>query len=112
VLGGSAEGYRDFLDEVRRYDASELTVNHGATAPATVDGTSYREWANVADEMAAALDLRPGDRVLVDATAEHEHPLKWLLTPLSVGASVVICANLNPARLADRMAAEKVTRRL
>ncbi len=55
------------------------------------------------------LDLRAGDRLLIDA-AEHEHPLKWLLAPLAAGASVVLCANLDPATVAARTAAEGVTR--
>ena len=63
----------------------------------------------MAHELAGGLDLHAGDRLLVD-TAEHEHPVKWLLAPLSVGASVVLCANLDRAGLADRIAAEGVTR--
>jgi hypothetical protein len=47
--------------------------------------------------------------VLVDA-AGHEHPLKWQLAPLAVGASVVLCANLDPANVDARAAAERVTR--
>jgi hypothetical protein len=33
----------------------------------------------------------------------------WLLAPLSVGASIVLCANLDRSRLDARMAAERVT---
>jgi hypothetical protein len=47
--------------------------------------------------------------LLIDV-AEHEHPLKWLLAPLAVGASVVLCANLDPATVDARAAAERVTR--
>lgn len=59
--------------------------------------------------LAERLDLHAGDRVLVHA-GEHEHPVKWLLAPLAVGATVVLCANLNPAGVAARAAAEDVTR--
>ncbi|WFE59298.1 hypothetical protein [Micromonospora sp. WMMD712] len=59
--------------------------------------------------MADQFGLRSGDRLLVDA-AEHEQPLKWLLAPLSVGASVVVCANLDRSRLDARVAAEGITR--
>jgi hypothetical protein len=47
--------------------------------------------------------------LLIDA-GEHEHPLKWLLAPFAVGASVVLCANLDPAMVDARAAAEHVTR--
>jgi hypothetical protein len=63
----------------------------------------------VAAEVAASLDLYPGDRLLVDA-GEHEHPDKWLLAPLTAGASVVLCANLDPATVETRAAAEDATR--
>jgi hypothetical protein len=52
--------------------------------------------------------LRTGDRVLVDVAA-HEQPVQWLFAPLSVGASILLCANLDSARLAERAAAEGVT---
>lgn len=104
------DGYLDYLTEVRRHDPNlrpDGPVQPDAAA--SVDGTSYEQWGNLAREMATILDLYPGDRVLVDG-AEHEHPVKWLLAPLAVGASVVLCANLDPARVADRRDAERVTR--
>ncbi|MEV4760698.1 TIGR03089 family protein [Micromonospora sp. NPDC049559] len=104
------EGYRDFVAEVRRHPerpAAAPPIRH--TAAASVDGTTYRQWGGLARELADRLDLRAGDRLLVDA-AEHEHPVKWLLAPLSAGASVVLCANLDRSSLASRVAAEGVTR--
>jgi uncharacterized protein (TIGR03089 family) len=110
VLDELPAGYQDYLAEVRRYTDSlpaYAPVRRGDAA--TVDGTTFREWGALAHELAASLDLRAGDRVLIDV-AEHEHPLKWLLAPLSVGASVVLCANLDPAMVDARAAAEHVTR--
>jgi hypothetical protein len=49
------------------------------------------------------------DDATVDA-AQHEHPLKWLLIPLAAGASVVLCANLDPDVVASRTMSERVTR--
>jgi hypothetical protein len=49
-----------------------------------------------------------GDRLLVEV-GDHSEPVTWLLTPLSVGASVVLCANLDRTTLDDRIAAEGVT---
>ncbi len=80
-----------------------------ASDPASPDGTSYAEWGLVAKAVADQLDLRVGDRLLVD-TAEHDQPLKWLLAPLSAGASVVLGANLDPVARDALAAAEKVTR--
>jgi uncharacterized protein (TIGR03089 family) len=53
-------------------------------------------------------DRAPPGRVLVDAAA-YPDPLDWLLAPLVAGASVVLCGNLDPAKLPDRAAVERVT---
>ncbi|MEU4569193.1 TIGR03089 family protein [Micromonospora sp. NPDC023956] len=103
-------GYRDFLTEVRRYpDSLPPYAAVRRSDPASVDGTSYRQWGDLALAIAEWSDLRRGDRVLVDA-AEHDEPVKWLLAPLAAGASVVVCANLDRDRLDDRVAAEQITR--
>jgi uncharacterized protein (TIGR03089 family) len=103
-------GYRDYIAEVYRYtDTLPAYAPIRSTDAASVDGTSYQEWGSLAQALAATLDVRSGDRLLVDA-AEHEHPVKWLLTPLAAGASVVLCANLDPKAVASRIAAEHVTR--
>ncbi len=113
--GGSGDGdprdvlgWRDFETAVAAFPA-------GTPAPALVrggsaasgDGTTYGQWGSIAREIAGLQDLRAGDRVVVDA-AEHEHPVKWLLAPLSVGASIILCTD--PARLAEIAAAEGATR--
>ncbi|MGW0436411.1 TIGR03089 family protein [Micromonospora sp. NPDC003197] len=103
-------GYRDYLSEVGRYsDNLSAYAPIQRTAAASVDGVTFREWGSVASETAAMLDLRSGDRLLVDAS-EHEHPYKWLLAPLAVGASVVLCANVDPTTVKARAAAEQATR--
>jgi uncharacterized protein (TIGR03089 family) len=102
-------GYRDYIAEVGQY--TDILLGYAPirrTDAASVDGTSFQEWGSLALELAALLDLHAGDRVLVDA-GEHEHPVKWLLAPLAVGASVVLCANLDPATVAARAAEERVT---
>ncbi|MBO4207454.1 TIGR03089 family protein [Micromonospora echinofusca] len=103
-------GYRDWLTEVRQHPADlPAYALVRPSDPATPDGTSYQQWGSLAEEIAAQRDLRAGDRVLVDAAA-HEHPVKWLLAPLAVGASVVLCANLDPGAVDSRIVAEQVTR--
>ncbi|RKF27745.1 TIGR03089 family protein [Micromonospora globbae] len=109
-LAGVPVGWLDWSTEVLRHgDAVPHYTAIRSSDAATPDGTTYGEWGGLAREMAQMWDLRAGDRLLVDA-AEHEQPLKWLLAPLSVGASVVVCANLDRSTLDTRIAAEQVTR--
>ncbi|MFU8870969.1 TIGR03089 family protein [Micromonospora sp. SL4-19] len=103
-------GWLDWSTAVLRHtDAPPDYAAIRPSDPASPDGTSYDEWGAVARAMAEQLDLRAGDRLLVDA-AEHEQPLKWLLAPLGAGASVVLCANLDRSKLDARIATEQVTR--
>ncbi|WP_433284668.1 TIGR03089 family protein [Micromonospora sp. CA-244673] len=109
-LSSVPPGWLDWSPEVLRHPeiAPDLDALRPSD-PASPDGTSYGEWGAVAREYAKQLDLHAGDRLLVDA-AEHEEPLKWLLAPLAAGASVVLCANLDPADRDSRLAGERVTR--
>lgn len=103
-------GYRDFAAEVVRQPDS--VPAYAALRPgdaASPDGTTYAQWSDIAHSIAASLQLRPGDRVLVDAN-DHEQPVQWLLAPLAAGASIVLCANLDRAALDARIAVEGVTR--
>jgi uncharacterized protein (TIGR03089 family) len=104
------DGWQDYLVEVGRYpDVPPAYQAIRPTDPASPDGTSYQQWATIADGIAATLDLRAGDRLLVNV-ADHEQPVEWLLAPLAVGASIVLCANLDRSILDARIAAEGVTR--
>jgi hypothetical protein len=104
--GDVPEGYRDYVAEVARHPVSGEPVRF--TDEASVDGSNYDEWGLMARALAERRGLGPGDRLLVN-TAEHEHPINWLLAPLSAGASVVLCANVAPERLDDVAAAEHAT---
>ncbi|MFI7215717.1 TIGR03089 family protein [Micromonospora maritima] len=103
-------GWLDWSAEVLRHraDPPDYTAVDPA-GPATPDGTSFGAWRRLAAEVAGQLDLRAGDRLLVDA-AEHEQPLKWLLAPLAAGASIVVHANGDRTRPAVHPAAGRVTR--
>jgi uncharacterized protein (TIGR03089 family) len=108
--GDVPDGYRDLVTAMAEFPGT--LPAYGLVRPsdaASADGTSFGAWGRLASEIAARWDLRPGDRVLIDAN-ENEHPFKWLLTPLSVGATVVLCANLDRDGLDARIAAERVTR--
>ena len=107
VVGSATPDYRNFFAELERYPASDEPARPGYEA--TDDGTTYREWGNLARSLADELAVRCGDRLLIDA-AVHEHPVTWLLMPLSVGASIVLCANLDAATVSERVSAEGVTR--
>jgi uncharacterized protein (TIGR03089 family) len=103
------EGYRDYLTEIGRYpDPAPEYWSVAPSDPASPDGTTFQELAAVAQGIAAKYGLAAGHRVLVDAAADN-HPLTWLLAPLMAGASIVVCANLDPAKVPDRMTAERIT---
>jgi uncharacterized protein (TIGR03089 family) len=106
--GALPPGYADFATEVRTQADRFVAV-----FPIDPDGPadpvhSQRELRAAATRRAAELGIGPGDRVLVDAAA-HPEPLDWLLAPLAAGASIVLCGQLDPGRLAQRVATERVT---
>jgi uncharacterized protein (TIGR03089 family) len=104
------DGYRDYPTAIRPYfGAPPPSTPHDVLAPATVDGTTFGEYQAVAADLADRQGITRGDRVLIDTTTS-EQPLTWLLTPLTAGASIVLCAHLDHARLDERIADERVTR--
>lgn len=104
-------GFADYVVEVRAHGdhftpyAGIDPVDTAVTGATTV---AHGELCRRAAGRAAALGLRDGDRVLIDAAA-HADPLDWLLAPLAAAATVVLCGRLDPERLARRAADEKVT---
>jgi uncharacterized protein (TIGR03089 family) len=94
-------GFVDYVAEVRGFG------DRFTPYPDQSDGDLVERAA----ARAADLGLTAGDRVLVDA-AKHPDPLDWLLAPLAGGTTLVLCGALDPAKLDDRTAAEKVTTRL
>ncbi|MFC4072662.1 TIGR03089 family protein [Actinoplanes subglobosus] len=105
-------GYLDFAPAARaRLGAPPPPQRVEAGAAATVDGTTFGEYGAAAAVVATARGIEPGDRILVD-TAACEEPLIWLMAPLTAGASIVLCANLDPSRLDERIGTEGVTRLL
>jgi len=104
-------GFLDFNTEVRAHGDFFTPV----TPPAPDDAAlhepgrtwTHRELLAAARDRAAELGIH-GGRVLVDADALAD-PRDWLLAPLVAGASVVLCRNLNPARVQRRIGTERVT---
>jgi uncharacterized protein (TIGR03089 family) len=93
------DGYQDYVLEVRNYG------DHFGGAPVGPDDAAVLSRADV---RAAGLGISAGDRVLVDAGA-YPDPTDWLFAPLVAGASIVLCTNLDPGKLAARADTEKVT---
>ncbi|WP_433652678.1 TIGR03089 family protein [Micromonospora zamorensis] len=96
-------GFADYVVEVRRH-GDHFTPQPG---PGPADARLLTR----AEARAAELGIEPGARVLIDAS-RHPDPVDWLLAPLTRAATVVLCANLDPALLTSRQASEKVTQTL
>jgi uncharacterized protein (TIGR03089 family) len=104
------DGFRDFNAEVRVHgDFFRPSAQPSPDTLATADGTTFGQWGDIAAHLAGEMGLKPGDRVLIDAS-QHEQPVQWLLAPLAAGASIVLCANPDRDRLAARAESERVTR--
>lgn len=100
-------GFADFVLEVRQHG------DYFPGRPVTADdpalgGRTHAEALAAATARAAELGITPGARVLIDATT-HPDPIDWLLAPLVTGASTVLCAHLDPAKVTSRAESEKVT---
>jgi uncharacterized protein (TIGR03089 family) len=104
-------GYVDYVTDVRNYGDRFAPAQAVAADDRALAGPvelSHQAVCEAAIERAAELGIGAGDRVLVDAR-RYPDPADWLLAPLVAGASVVLCANLDPASLDARAAAEQVT---
>jgi uncharacterized protein (TIGR03089 family) len=100
---GPPPGTEDYVVEVRTHgDAFSPRVR--PEQPALVDGTTHAELV----EAARARGLPAASRVLVDGDRTTD-PLDWLVAPIVVGTSVVLCRNLDDSRLAKRLEAERAT---
>ena len=117
-LGTGMTGYagpaRDFALEVRGH--GDVFFPHEAPDPASpglLIGELELSLAGLmatATELAGRLGIEAGDRIMVDEqTATESGPTAWLLAPLAAGASLVMCRNPDPDRLARRAEEERVT---
>ncbi len=94
--------------EVRNY--GDHFPGHAGRRPddPAAEELSHLALHRMATERAAELGVVAGDRVLVDAGA-YPDPIDWLLAPLVAGASIVLCAHLDPAKVESRAATENVS---
>ncbi|MGH3797564.1 MAG: TIGR03089 family protein [Pseudonocardiaceae bacterium] len=93
-------GVRDYATEVRV---------HGDTFTAGGPGPLAEQVLAAARARAAALELRPGDRLLCTTGWDATVPGEVLLAVLAAGASLVQCTGTDPAALAHRRTVERVT---
>ncbi|BFU46849.1 TIGR03089 family protein [Krasilnikovia sp. MM14-A1004] len=103
-------GFTDYVTEVRQH-GDRFAPQPIRPTDTALGERDHAEACRAAAQRATELGIGPGERVLIDAAA-HPDPVDWLLAPLMVGASVVLCAHLDPERLAARADTEKVTRTL
>lgn len=94
-------GWQDYAAQVRGYGDQFAP---GPEGPSEQAGLLHR-----AVDRATSWQLSATDRILIDAD-RYPDPVDWLLAPLSAGSSIVLCAALDPARLASRREAERITR--
>jgi uncharacterized protein (TIGR03089 family) len=93
-------GVRDYATEVRV---------HGDTFTPGAPGPDAGEVVAAARARAAELGLDAGDRLLCTTGWDGEVPGEVLLAVLAADASLVQCTGADPAALADRCAAERIT---
>ncbi|MEU4243227.1 TIGR03089 family protein [Actinoplanes sp. NPDC026619] len=103
-------GFVDYVTEVRNYGdhfrGEALSPDDRALAgPVEMSHLAVMRTGMV---RASELGFGAGDRVLID-TRTYSDPADWLFAPLAVGASVILCANLDPAKTAARADSEKAT---
>jgi uncharacterized protein (TIGR03089 family) len=101
---GPPPGTADYVIEVRSHgDAFSPRVR--PDQPALADGTTHAGLV----EAARARGLPAGARILVDGGRTTD-PLDWLVAPVVAGTSIVLCRNLDGARVAQRLETERATR--
>jgi uncharacterized protein (TIGR03089 family) len=117
TAGSLPEGVLDYAAEVPAYpdQFTPFAVVHDDD-PALEQDAAVLSGAQVvalAKQTAAEWGLTRDDRVLfVGDLGQRDGLLAGLLAPMAVGASVVVCRNLDEAAGDRRVASERVTRRL
>jgi uncharacterized protein (TIGR03089 family) len=99
-------GTLDYVLEVRGHGDYFRPV--GPVLPHTValaGGATHADLISAASAGTGPPRIAPGSRVLIEGDA-HPDPVDWLVAPLLAGASVVLCRNLDPARLPARLETE------
>jgi uncharacterized protein (TIGR03089 family) len=112
------DDFADYVADVRQYGDRFVPAEPvDPSGPALVGlprgPLSHQALATAGADRAQQLGLEPGGRLLVvDSADAPARPADWLLAPLAAGASVVLCRNTDPEKLAQHAEQEQVTVRL
>ncbi|HET6531154.1 MAG TPA: TIGR03089 family protein [Actinoplanes sp.] len=101
-------GWVDYPTEVRAHGDHFRPVQPVEPDDEAIAGLTHRAVIRTSAQRAGELGIGYGDRVLID-TRNHPDPMDWLFAPLVAGASIVLCANPDPAKVTDHSSAEQVT---
>jgi uncharacterized protein (TIGR03089 family) len=104
VRPGPPVGSADYVLEVRRHGDQFTGRRPVPASQALAGGATHAALV----ERALGLGLPRSARVLVDGDITAD-PAAWLVAPLCLGTSVVLCRNLDPTRVDARLAAERAT---
>ncbi|MEV0648895.1 TIGR03089 family protein [Phytomonospora sp. NPDC050363] len=113
-LDDAPEGIVDFLTEVRNFGdhfGGSTVVGDDDPALVALPGGGARTQAELVasgGRRAGELEVAAGARILL--AGDRLRPLDWLLMPLAVGGSVVLCRNSDGVDLDARAATEKAVR--
>jgi len=99
---GPPPGTSDYVVEVRSHGDHFAPAGIGPHTAALADGMTHADLV----ALAATRGVPSHARVLVDADVLSD-PISWLVAPLVVDSSVVLCRSLDPARLQARLAGER-----
>jgi uncharacterized protein (TIGR03089 family) len=105
IRGKVAPGWLDYVAEVRQHGDHFAGPRVHPDQPALA-GETHAHLVDRAAARAGGLGIPAGGRVLIDAGAAAD-PVDWLLAPLTVGASIVLCKDLDETARAGRAAAER-----
>ena len=105
IRGAVPAGWLDYVAEVRGHGDHFAGPAVRPDQPALAGETHASLLARAAGR-AGELGIPPGGRVLIEA-GRHADPVDWLLAPLSVGASTVLCKDLDETAREARATAER-----
>jgi len=106
IRGPLPAGWLDYVAEVRQHGDHFTPVAPVRPDQPALAGETHAALVARAVGRAGELGIPAGGRVLVDAGA-HADPVDWLLAPLTAGASIVLCKDLDETARAGRAAAER-----
>jgi uncharacterized protein (TIGR03089 family) len=106
IRGPLPVGWLDYVAEVRQHGDHFAPVAAVRPDQPALAGETHADLVARAAARAGELGIPAGGRVLIDAGVFAD-PVDWLLAPLTAGASIVLCKDLDETARAGRAAAER-----